>query len=63
VVAPHSGRSTAVQRELEITGEAHDAAIVLCDRGTIDGLAHGPAGGPNRLGSAAASVEVGGPND
>lgn len=32
-----------VQRELEITGEAHNAAIVLCDRGTIDGLAYWPA--------------------
>ena len=31
-----------LQRELEITGEAHDAAIVLCDRGTIDGLAYWP---------------------
>lgn len=31
-----------VQRELENTGEAHDAAVVLCDRGTIDGLAYWP---------------------
>lgn len=31
-----------VQRELEITGEAHNAAIVLCDRGTLDGLAYWP---------------------
>ena len=31
-----------VQRELEITGVAHNAAIVLCDRGTIDGLAYWP---------------------
>lgn len=29
-----------VQRELEVTGEAHNAAIVLCDRGTVDGLAY-----------------------
>lgn len=29
-----------VQRELEVTGGAHNAAIVLCDRGTIDGLAY-----------------------
>lgn len=31
-----------VQRELEATGDAHDAAVVLCDRGTIDGLAYWP---------------------
>lgn len=31
-----------VQRELEVTGEAHNPAIVLCDRGTIDGLACWP---------------------
>lgn len=29
-----------VQRELEITGDAHNPAIVLCDRGTLDGLAY-----------------------
>ena len=31
-----------VQRELEATGDAHDAAVVLCDRGTVDGLAYVP---------------------
>ncbi len=31
-----------VQRELEIVGDAEDAAIVLCDRGTVDGLAYWP---------------------
>lgn len=31
-----------VQRELEVVGEQHDAAIVLCDRGTVDGLAYWP---------------------
>lgn len=31
-----------VERELEATGAAHNAAIVLCDRGTIDGLAYWP---------------------
>ena len=31
-----------VQRELEVTGAAHNSAIVLCDRGTIDGLAYWP---------------------
>lgn len=31
-----------VQRELEVAGDSHDAAIVLCDRGTLDGLAYWP---------------------
>lgn len=31
-----------IQRELEVTVEAHNPAIVLCDRGTIDGLAYWP---------------------
>ena len=31
-----------VQRELEIAGDSHNPAIVLCDRGTIDGLAYWP---------------------
>lgn len=31
-----------IQRELEVIGEAHNPAIVLCDRGTIDGLAYWP---------------------
>jgi predicted ATPase len=34
-----------VQRELESAGEAHDAAIVLCDRGTVDGWAYWPPAG------------------
>jgi predicted ATPase len=29
-----------VQRELESTGDAENAAVVLCDRGTIDGAAY-----------------------
>ncbi len=32
-----------VQRELEATGDATDAAIILCDRGTVDGVAYWPA--------------------
>lgn len=39
-----------VQRELEATGDTTDAAIVLCDRGTIDGAAYWP--GPDDLFSA-----------
>lgn len=31
-----------VQRELEVTGDSHNPSIVLCDRGTIDGLAYWP---------------------
>ena len=31
-----------VQRELEATAEGNNAAIVLCDRGTVDGLAYWP---------------------
>jgi len=29
-----------VQRELEATGDSHNPAIVLCDRGTVDGAAY-----------------------
>jgi predicted ATPase len=29
-----------VQRELEATADATDAAIILCDRGTVDGVAY-----------------------
>ena len=31
-----------VQRELEAIGEADNAAVVLCDRGTVDGAAYWP---------------------
>jgi predicted ATPase len=31
-----------VQRELEAVGQAHRPAIVLCDRGTVDGVAYWP---------------------
>jgi len=36
-----------VQRELEETARADDLAVVLCDRGTVDGLAYWP--GPEEL--------------
>jgi predicted ATPase len=39
-----------VQRELEIAADAANAAVVLCDRGTIDGAAYWP--GPGELWSA-----------
>jgi len=35
-----------VQRELEATSVEADAAIVMCDRGTIDGLAYWPGPDP-----------------
>lgn len=35
------------QRELEATTEGLDAAVVLCDRGTVDGVAYWP--GPEEL--------------
>ena len=31
-----------IQRELEVIGDTHNAALVLCDRGTVDGLAYWP---------------------
>ena len=31
-----------IQTALEATGEAHNPAIMLCDRGTLDGLAYWP---------------------
>ena len=31
-----------VQRELEVVGDAGNAALVLCDRGTVDGVAYWP---------------------
>ncbi len=31
-----------VQRELEHAGDTHNPAVVLCDRGTLDGLAYWP---------------------
>ncbi|HKY19892.1 MAG TPA: ATP-binding protein [Vicinamibacterales bacterium] len=31
-----------IQRELESTGHAENAAVVLCDRGTVDGAAYWP---------------------
>jgi predicted ATPase len=39
-----------VQRELEASEEAENAALVMCDRGTVDGLAYWP--GPEDLWSS-----------
>lgn len=47
-----------VQHELETIGEAEGAAILLCDRGTLDGLAYWP-GDPGDLWAAVhSSLEV-----
>jgi hypothetical protein len=43
-----------VQRELEAAAEAVNAAILLCDRGTVDGSAYWP--GPGELWSAVGST-------
>ncbi|MFC4783915.1 ATP/GTP-binding protein [Nocardioides sp. MAHUQ-72] len=40
-----------VQRELEVIGDTHNAALVLCDRGTVDGLAYWP-GSPDEFWSS-----------
>lgn len=40
-----------IQRELEASGDSHNPAVVLCDRGTIDGLAYWP-GAENDLWSS-----------
>lgn len=42
-----------VQRELEAAADADNAAIVLCDRGTVDGAAYWP--GPESLWDSVAS--------
>lgn len=47
-----------VQRELEVIGDGHDAAIVLCDRGTIDGLAYWPGAPEDFWASARTTLEV-----
>ena len=39
-----------VQRELELAADAENLAIVLCDRGTVDGTAYWP--GPVRFRAA-----------
>lgn len=47
-----------VQRELEVTGEAQDPAIILCDRGTIDGLAYWPGRAEDFWSAAGTTVEA-----
>ncbi|WP_107771487.1 ATP/GTP-binding protein [Nocardioides sediminis] len=47
-----------VQRQLEATGDAHNAAIVLCDRGTVDGLAYWPASAEDFWASTGTTLEA-----
>jgi predicted ATPase len=44
-----------VQRELESIGEADNAALVLCDRGTVDGAAYWP--GPDSFWDAVGTTQ------
>ena len=46
-----------VQRELETCADAHNPAVVLCDRGTLDGMAYWPAGSQSFLGSLTTTLE------
>ena len=47
-----------VQRALELTGTAHNAAILLCDRGTVDGLAYWPGAAGDFWTSAGTTLEA-----
>ena len=47
-----------VQRELEGTGGAHNPAVVLCDRGTLDGLAYWPGSPDDFFSSTGTTLEV-----
>jgi hypothetical protein len=46
-----------VQRELENTADAHHPAIVLCDRGTLDGLAYWPGAAEDFWSSVSSTKE------
>ena len=47
-----------VQRELESTGDGHNPAIVLCDRGTVDGLAYWPGAADEFWTSVGTTIEA-----
>ena len=47
-----------VQRELETIGDNHNPALLLCDRGTLDGLAYWP-GTPEEFLSAVGTTKAG----
>ena len=46
-----------VQRELESIGDADNAAVVLCDRGTVDGAAYWP--GPDSFWESVGATQAG----
>ena len=46
-----------VQRELENAGDSHNPTIVLCDRGTLDGLAYWPGSVDEFLSSVGTTLE------
>ncbi len=47
-----------VERELEAIGAGHNAAIVLCDRGTIDGLAYWPGSAEDFWAATSTTLEA-----
>lgn len=47
-----------VQRELETAGDAHAPAIVLCDRGTVDGLAYWPGATEDFWNATATTIDA-----
>ena len=47
-----------VQRELENAGDSHNPAIVMCDRGTVDGLAYWPGPSEEYWSSLRTSLEA-----
>jgi len=40
--APQGVTAVVRQRQPEVTGDSHHPAVVLCDRGTLDGVAYWP---------------------
>lgn len=46
-----------VQHELEVIGDHHNPAIVLCDRGTVDGVAYWPEGADDLWSSVGTTLE------
>lgn len=46
-----------VQRELENAGDSHNPTIVLCDRGTLDGLAYWPGSVDDFLSSVGTTLD------
>ena len=47
-----------IQRELENVGDSHNPAVVLCDRGTVDGLAYWPGPSEEYWSSLGTTIET-----